>query len=162
MLSINRYCSLIIIFLFSLTNLVSCQNKGVQYEKLKEIKDTHKINSDKVIKSILQLIENDSIYGSSESEVLLLYVQKKEKIYNFCLSKTNYIIFKKNRPKLFRDLKGKTSIENRSVLLFGNIDGNYFEEDEEHIIDVLGDMPVYTKDNPPIIYEPKMICFEIE
>jgi hypothetical protein len=84
------------------------------------------------------------------------------KLSNVCISKTDYEIFKGDRPDNFKDLKGYSSYKKIPVLLFGDIDKNFFKKSDATFYNILGDMPKYDINHPPITYEPRMICFKLK
>ena len=148
-----------IILLLSLAiALNSCQsNDGLSYDKLIEVNNTHVLKP--TLESTVDKITKDTVsYSDFKYPVILVIVMKQNLKYEVCISKTDYKIFKGARPETFNKLKGFTHFKKLPVLLFGDIDNSFFINEENKLPNILGKPPVYDIDNPPIVYEPKMLC----
>ncbi|AUC13876.1 hypothetical protein BTO06_01330 [Tenacibaculum sp. SZ-18] len=148
-----------------LSTIVICcksQNQNYSYEEFLGLSSTHEINNDKLIDALNELIIDNNLFGEFKSKVLVLNVEKQLSKNKICITITDYKVFKNHRPELFEKLKGYTTYNKIPVLLYGKIDHSFFKKTDHHFYDVTGKLPSYNLDNPPIIYDPKIICFEID
>lgn len=148
----------LLIFLLS-SIFMGCSAQTYNYDDFLKLESTHKIQSKELLNSLKELITDNNYFGSFESEVIVINMEKRSKDYNICVTVTDYKIFKNYRPDLFKKLKGYTKYEDIPVLLFGNVDDSFYKDLNKDFYDVVGDLPVYTKDNPPTVYDPKIVCF---
>lgn len=148
---------LMILLLCSL--FIGCKAQTYSYEDFIKLESTHKIENQELLNSLKELITDANYYGEFESKVIVINMEKRTEDYNICVTVTDYKVFKNYRPDMFEKLKGYTKYKEEPVLLFGDIDDSFYKDLNNNFYDLVGNLPVYTKDNPPIIYEPKIICF---
>lgn len=138
----------------------NCRDKDYSYTDFIEAKPTHSIRSKYLKGKIEEVLKNTKDFGEIDSEVILLFISKKEKIYEICISRTSYNTFKNYRPDMYNDLRGYSKFGNIPILLYGNIDTVFMIKNNVRFYNILGKSPEYDLDNPPIVYEPRMICSE--
>jgi len=97
-------------------------------------------------------------FADKDSDIIVLLVKKEGEGFNICVSFTRYDIFKYYRPDVYEKLVGYSSYRNMPILLFGDLKNPFLKETGIGLQDFLGELPNYTKDFPPIIYEPRMNC----
>jgi len=139
--------------------LVSCNHSsgGLNYEELEKLSATHSLNQN--IKSEIGKIEKDSInYVGFKKPIFILIATKFGSEKEVCISKTDFKIFKMARAEQYEKVKGYTSFNKIPVLMFGDLDIISSKLEDNDVEDVLGGLPKYEKDNPPIVYEPRMVC----
>src|SRR5690606_38600297 len=147
--------SSLIIFVLSL--LSQCQEAGISYERLKSLENTHSI-SQPIQNELVKVLSDTLNFGKFEEEVILIIFTRIDSRYEVCISKTNFTIFKGNRPDNFSPLQGYFAINTTPILIFGDIPNEFVIRRAVEVQDILGPMPMYDLNNPPIIYEPRMIC----
>jgi hypothetical protein len=148
-----------LIMLLLYTLVVGCKAQTYNYDDFIALESTHKIENEELSNSLKELIIDTNYYGEFEFEVIVINMEKRSKDYNICITVTDYKIFKNYRPDMFEKLKGYTRYANKPVLLFGDVDDSFYKDLNKDFYDVVGNLIVYTKDNPPSIYDPKIICF---
>lgn len=154
--------TIIILSTVALYTFSGCKSDGYSYIQLRNTKPTHTIQSLDLESKIKTVLTDKKNFEELESEVILLFIQKNKENYEICISRTDYDTFKNYRPDLYNDLKGYSSFQNIPVLLFGNIDKTFFKKNDVAFHNILGKLPEYNIENPPIIYEPRMICDKIQ
>lgn len=147
------------LILLLLCSLWGCKVQTYNYEDFLKLEATHTIQNEELSNSLKELIVDTNYFGNFESEVIVINMEKRPKDYNICVTVTDYRIFKNYRPDMFNELKGYTKYKDIPVLLFGDVDDTFYKDLGNDFYDVVGGLPVYTKDNPPTIYDPKIICF---
>jgi len=138
---------------------MGCKVQTYNYDDFLKLEATHNIQNKELLNSLKELIVDTNYFANFENEVIVINMEKRSEDYNICISVTNYKIFKNYRPDMFNDLKGYTKYKGIPVLLFGDVDDSFYKALSNDFYDVVGDLPVYTKDNPPTIYDPKIVCF---
>jgi hypothetical protein len=138
-----------------------CQSnyKDISYAELLNLRSTHKIKGPNLAISLHEILKDTINYSKYDSPVLLIISKKMSDKNEICISKTDFNIFKSNRPDAFINLIGYLNFEGIPVLLFG--DGNKATIKLENIdfYNVLDKIPEYGRGNPPIIFEPRMKCY---
>lgn len=134
--------------------------KDISYDELLNLKSTHKIKDSNLEKSLHEVLIDSINYSKYDSPILVVISKKMSNNYELCISKTDYNIFKGNRPNTFNKLIGYSKLERIPVLLFGDNNSAIIKNEDADFYDVLGKMPEYGRDNPPMIFEPRMKCYE--
>ncbi|WP_123875882.1 hypothetical protein [Flavobacterium araucananum] len=140
----------------------SCQSydKDVSYNELLKLQSTHKITNSNLEKSLHEVLNDTINYSKYDFTILILISNKTHAKNEVCISKTDYNIFKGNRPDGFNKLIGYFNYEGIPVLLFGDNNKAIIRLEKIDFYNILGKMPEYGPDNPPIIFEPRMKCHE--
>lgn len=152
---------IIILSIITVCMFTKCKNREYSYDQLKNMRSTHKIQSLDLQDKIEKTLKDKENFGEFEDEIIILFIKKKIKTYEICISITEFNTFKNYRPDLYNDLKGYLNFQNVPVLLFGNMDEVFYVKNKVDFHNVLGKLPEYNLDNPPIVYEPKMICNDL-
>lgn len=142
--------------------LNSCKPAAVSYKELQKMDSTHMVNNHNLVDSINEILKDSVNFGKFEHQIIILIIEKKEKNYEVCISRTDYNVFKSHRPDAYDILKGYSNYQNIPILLFGDIDSTFFKRKDNEFYNILGELPVYNLENPPILYEPRVLCTEIE
>lgn len=148
----------LIILVLSLS-FVGCKSQTYTYDDLKELKPTHQIQNRELLTSLKELIVDQKYFGDFDTKIIVLNMDKRSEDYNICVTVTDYETFKDYRPDMFIKLKGYCNYNDIPMLLFGDVDGSFYKNLDNDFYDVVGKLPVYTKDNPPTVYDPQIICF---
>ncbi|MFH6963713.1 hypothetical protein ACHRVK_15595 [Flavobacterium plurextorum] len=140
----------------------SCQteNKDVSYKELLNLNSTHEIKKSILTKTLNEVLNDTVNYSKYDYPILLIISEKLSTKYKVCVSKTDYNIFKSSRPDTFSKLIGYSIYKDIPVLLFGDSNKNVITLENIDFYNVLGKMPEYGRGNPPIIFEPRMKCYE--
>lgn len=149
------------ILIFLILTLNSCKTKNTSYDELLALEKTHSFTNAELEKSIEQILKDSINYRNFKSPIILVIIKKNMPNYEVCISRTDYNAFKRNRPDDFNTLKGYLNYKEIPILLFGDID-KFFKRNNADFYNVLGNMPEYTLDNPPAIYEPRMMCSDFD
>lgn len=140
----------------------SCKsdNRDISYNDLLNMESTYDIKGSNLEKSLHEILKDTINYSKYDLPVLLIITKKMSGKSEICISKTDYIIFKGNRPDSFKKFIGYSKMEGVPVLLFGDDNNAIIKNENTNFQDVLGKMPEYGKGNPPIIFEPRIKCYE--
>lgn len=151
-----------IIVLMIILTMSSCQSdsKDISYSDLQNIESTHNIKNSNLEKSLKEILKDTINYSKYDFPVLLIITKKLSSKNEICISKTDFNIFKSNRPDTFIKLIGYYNFEGIPVLLFGDNNKALVKLENIDFYNVLGKMPEYGRGNPPIIFEPRMKCYE--
>ncbi len=136
-----------------------CKSQTYTYNEFIKLEPTHKIIDKELLLSLEELILDTNYFGDFETAVVVINIEDRITNYRICITVTDFKIFKNYRPEMFEKLKGYSKYENTTVLLFGDVNSSFYEELNNNFYDVVGNLPVYTKENPPTIYDPKIVCY---
>jgi hypothetical protein len=150
----------IVIMLIITANGCKSIDKDISYNELLNLQITHKIKNLNLEKYLHQVLNDTTNYSKYDFPILLIISKKMPNKDELCISKTDYNIFKSSRPETFDKLIGYSSYEGIPVLLFGDNNKAIIRLENIDFYNILGKMPEYGPDNPPIIFEPKMKCYE--
>ncbi|MDL2144379.1 hypothetical protein QQY79_17765 [Flavobacterium tructae] len=148
------------LIVFVITISCQTQNKDVSYKDLLSLESTHEIKKSLLSKTLNEILNDTVNYSKYDYPVLLIITKKMSNKNEICISKTDYLIFKGNRPDTFKKFIGYSRMKGIPVLLFGDGNDAIIKNENTNFQDVLGKMPEYGKGNPPIIFEPRMKCYD--
>ena len=141
----------------------SCKEKDYTYESFLKLDSSHKLSNQKVKTYIEEYIGRNSDYEYYKTNTGLIVIDKKNDSYNICMTIVDYKIFKENRGENFKEVQGYTKINELPVLLFGDIDDIFtIIKGSSAKKKLLGELPVFSVENPPIIFEPTYECSELK
>jgi len=150
--------NILILFAFIITGIFNIQAQN--YSDFLKLKPTHEIKSESLLASLQELLFDNEIFGQFESDIVVIKVEKEKSESSICVSKTDFVTFKDYRPDFFEQLKGYADYKGLRILLFGEMNEELYRKLDTKFYDIIGPSPVYTKDFPPTVYEPKIVCFK--
>lgn len=149
------------ILLMAIMVISSCQSsKDISYDELISLRSTHTIKNSKLEESLREVLNDSVNYSKYDFPILLIISKKMSNRSELCISKSDFNIFKSNRPDTFKNLIGYSNFDGIPVLLFGDNDKAFVKLENIDFYDVVGEMPEYGRGNPPIFFEPRMKCYE--
>lgn len=152
----DRILLLLILIIFKSCGI----KKEFDYQDFAILDSTHKLVDHKVEKYMLDYLARNSDFKDYNTDTGIIFINKyNEDNYSICASFVNYMRFKKNRKKYYKNFKGYIKINEVNFLLFGDIE-NFFQRTDKVTFEnrILGDEPMFNKNNPAIIFEPNYEC----
>lgn len=138
----------------------SCSSKDFQYEDFLKLSSSHSLKDEKIQKWIKNYINRNGDYKYYKTNTGIIFINKHD-YHNICVALVDFNSFKNNRDESYKNLKGYFKIDDLSFLLFGDIEDFFDKVDKVPFENnLLGKLPEFNKENPPIIFEPNYECFE--